>query len=107
MYICVYMMGNVCMYTWETYVCMYVMGNVCVYVHDGEYMCVSQGGMYVCMYVYVIKGNGNTLLEVAEIKWDAWEGMRPLKVGSADPQWCLPLFLSYLSLLLIPNYRGW
>ena len=56
------------MYTWETYVCMYVMGTVCVYVHDGEYMCVSQGGMYVCMYVYVIKGNGNTLLEVAEIK---------------------------------------
>ena len=33
---------------WGMYICVYMMGDICVYV--------SQGGMYVCVYVYVIKG---------------------------------------------------
>ena len=36
-----------------------MMGDVCVYV--------SQGGMYVCVCI-CHKGDGNTLLEVAEIE---------------------------------------
>ena len=60
---CTYMMGNVCVYVCIT------MGNVHMCVHDGGYMCVCITGGDVCVCVCIChKGDGNTLLEVAEIE---------------------------------------